>query len=141
MTDAERLPRLRASPAYTICLSLALVGLPFLATGLGGEFIAMAGGESAHGLDTFGLAMFFVAGVMSYAVRLLFWPPAPAKLRTFVRAATIVILVANFIASAIGLIYVLMVSHDAIPVIFCVLAILCQPFTILWLLRYRKEGL
>lgn len=133
------------SKAYAITLSLACVGLPFLGIGLGGELIALSGGDPIDALDVDGMVMFILAFAMSFSARLMFWPPVPAKLRAFVRTTISVVFAISFVASVAGVILIWKIpaalNDKEIPIIFSVLALLCQPCTVLWLLRYRTEGL
>ncbi len=133
------------SPAYLYALSAACIGLPFLGLGLGGALIARAGGDPMRALDVDGMVMFLLAFAILFATRLLFWPPAPPALRAAVRAAVSAIFAAGVVAVLIGLALSFQLPpatpHASLPLYFSILAVLFQPGAILWLMRYRQDGI
>ena len=113
--------------------------------GLGGALIGQAGGDPVRAFDVDGMVMFLLAFAVGFAIRLVFWPPAPAFLRWAVRNGVSAVFVVGGLAALAGLVLSLRlpaaVPHNVIPVCFSVLAMVCQPGSVIWLTRYRKEGL
>lgn len=144
MTVQERSRGKFGSTAYALTLTIGCVGLPFLGMGLGGELIVLSGGDPMHAVDVEGMALFILMFAILFSVRLIFWPSTPPKLRALVRVGTTVILTMSFVASVIGAILLVMIpglsANGGLPILFSLLALSCQPCTLLWLLRYRTES-
>lgn len=79
------------SSAYIFALSAGATGLPFLGIGLGGSLIGRAGGDPVRAFDVDGMVMFLLAFAIGFAIRLIFWPPAPPSLRSAVRTIVTII--------------------------------------------------
>ena len=135
----------RPSPGYLLTLALGCVGLPFMGIGLGGALIGRAGGDPIRAMDVDGIVMFLLAFAIGFAMRLIFWPPAPPRLRSIVRLMISAILVLGMALSILGLALAwnlpATLRHASAPIYFSTLAVLCQPVAALWLTRYRQEGL
>ena len=136
---------IRPSPGYLFTLAIGCVGLPFIGIGLGGALIGRAGGDPIRAMDVDGMVMFILAFAVGFAMRLIFWPPAPPSLRQIVRLLISVVLAAEIPLALLGLALAWQLPpgtrHAVLPLYFSVLAVLCQPVAALWLARYRREGL
>ena len=145
MMNSTAQSKLKPSSGYGFSLCAGAVGLPFMGIGLGGALIGQSGGDPVRAFDVDGMVMFLLAFAIGFAVRLIFWPPAPASLRWFVRSFVSAAFVLGGLAALAGLVFSLQlpaaVPHKIVPVCFSILALLCQPGSLIWLTRYRKEGL
>jgi hypothetical protein len=95
-------------------------------------------------MDVQGLMWMMASFAIAFATRLIFWPRAAASLRHGVRVLTSLIFLLGVPASVISLVIALtlpLAKHTSLPVYFSVLALLCQIGSVLWLVRYRQEGL
>lgn len=135
----------RPSPSYLLTLALGCIGLPSLGIGLGGALIGRHGGDPFSAMDVDGMVMFLLGFGVLFATRLIFWPVAPADLRTAVRTVVSLLFVFCVPLSLLGLVLALglpeTLAHRSLAIYFSVLALLCQPVALTWLLRYRHEGL
>lgn len=145
MTEQMSGSNTRQSIGYLMTLASACAGLPFLGLGLGGALIGFTGGDPVDAFDVDGIVMFMLAFAVGFAMRLLFWPPAPALLRSTVRWSMTILFIAACIASLIGLALSIRlpatVVHRAVPIAFSCWALACQPGALVWLVRYRRDGL
>ncbi len=104
---------------YGFSLCAGAVGLPFLGIGLGGALIGRAGGDPVRAFDVDGMVMFLLAFAIGFAVRLIFWPPAPPALRSAVRTIVTAIFAVGIPAAIVGLMLSLRLPtslhHRAVP--------------------------
>ena len=141
-TDAQ--PSIRPSFGYLLSLAAALVGLVCMSTGLGGALIGRSGGDPIDALNSYTIVTFVGMYGLAFAMRLIFWRSAPAALRRAVRLLLIVVFVAAMPLSVTGLILSISMQatmHHGIAIYFSVIAVACQVGSLIWLFRYRHEGL
>ncbi len=135
----------RPSAWYLFSLAMGCVGLTFMAVGLGGALIGRGGGNPDDAVNVDGFVMFIFSFVIVFSMRLIFWPPVPPSVRTLVRAAITVIIALGVPLALLGLILAWQLPpathHTDLPIGSSILAVLCQPLALLWLTRYRQEGL
>jgi hypothetical protein len=146
MTGEDRVPQGDGpSPGYLYTLGFAVLGFPCIAAGMSGALIARNADDPINALGNYTFATFIFMFLLLFAMRLIFWPLAPAPLRSSVR-----LLLSGLIALSIPLAVVALwlafsgtqtVHHYFIPVYFSIIALLCQIGSVLWLIRYRHEGL
>jgi hypothetical protein len=132
-------------PGYLFTLAMACVGLPFMGIGLGGALIGSAGGDPMDAMNVDGFVLFILGYVVCFAMRLLFWSRTPPGLRRLVRFLICAIVAAEIPLALLGLVLAWRLPptlHDAdLAIWFSILAVLCQPLSVLWLARYRRDGL
>ncbi len=144
MTLGKASLSVRPSPWYLLTLSLGCAGLTFLGIGLGGALIGQAGGDPVDALSVDGVMMFLVGFAILFASRLIFWPQASASIRGIVRFAIVAIFILGVLGSLAGLVLSWQLpatlKNASAPFYFSVLALICQAGSLLWITRYRREG-
>ena len=95
-------------------------------------------------MDVDGVIFFLLAFCVGFSIRLLFWPSAAGGIRTFVRLLITSIFTLEILAAVLAFLLAWQLPFATrnifLPRIFSVFGIICQSATILWLIRYRKEG-
>lgn len=138
----------RPTAGYYASLGFALVGIVFVAMGIGGSLDARAGVDAFDALDHAGLPALIFVWFLLYAFRLIFWGRVSPHVQNLVRNALTLLLCIEVAAAAVAL-FLMITAPDAPPlggssrtimiVCFTVPAVLCQIATLTWLIRYRKE--
>ena len=129
------------SAGYLASYGFAVVGIPFLAIGLGATIDQRAGRDPREAVSGVGFVAFVFMFVMVFAVRLVFWNRVSADLQALVRAVLSLVLATELIAAVVALgMAPWQGAHGAgLATWFTVLGVICQIATLIWLVRYRPE--
>ena len=134
-----------STPGYLYSMAAALVGLPCIGTGLGGALIGRARGDPIDAMDSYTVAAFLFMFAVAFAMRLIFWPSAPAGMRRTVRLLITAIFAIEIPLALLAFVEAISLPHStkhgAIAVTFSVFAVLCQVGSVMWLLMYRPQEL
>ena len=126
-------------PGFLLSYGVAVVGIPFLAIGLGATADAHRGLSPEQAVDGVGFVAFAFMWVMVFGVRLMFWNRLAAPTQALVRVVVALVLAAELCAG-VAAVWITPWRDAALPGIaawFSALGIACQIGTVAWLVRYR----
>ena len=136
--------RIKASPGYLYSLAAGCVGITFLSWGFFGALLSRHGEDPLRAMDVDGVIAFLLSFAIAFAMRLIFWPAASPGVRQAVRFVITLIFALSVLASVISMVLARTLPATAksawFPLWFSTLALFCQIGSVLWIARYRREG-